>query len=170
MGIPVGSVHSARASAETRCEYRCAHCGCVARARAYGESEGTGVSPLWTREASAAQEALDEAKAFAKSDADENIRIAPCPRCGKRQPRIALRYWGLWGFATALPILALPVAGCFLFMDRGVLGTAIAIVALVGSIAIFRAAYRKWTRTSEVVQFRIVGESTPKPSTVPRTF
>lgn len=170
MGIPVGSVHNARASAETRGEYACAHCGCRAVARAYGESAGASVSPLWMREDRAAEEAVAEAKTFAKSDADENIRIAPCPRCGKRQPGIARRYWGLWGFATALPILALPVAGCFLWLGNGVVGVVLAIGLLMGSIAIFRAAYLKWTRTSDVVQFRVVGDKAPKPSTVPRTF
>jgi hypothetical protein len=161
MGIPVGSVHNAQASAQTRGEYACAHCGCRAVAQAYGESQGVGFSPLWMREERAAQDALEEAKTFARSDADENIRIAPCPRCGKRQSGIALRYWGLWGFATALPILALPIAGCFLWLGQGVVGVLLTIVFVVAAIGVFSAAYRKWTRTSDVVRFRIVGEEPP---------
>ena len=162
--VPIGSVHEASASTTEASEYACAHCGIRARALSRGESRATAFSPLFLRGEGAAREAREAAQQYAISDADENVRIAPCPQCGRRQPRAGLRYWGLFGFAAALPLLAAPFVSGFAYLVWGtVQAVAAALVLTAGSALIFRAAYRKWTGTSDTVVFEVVSKPSKRP-------
>lgn len=164
MGVPIGSVHHAHASAAVSANYTCAHCGRRFVVRAVGESRGEAVSPLFVAERSAAEAAQRRAADYAQSDAHENVRIAPCPSCGRRQPGIVLRFWGLWGFIVALPWMALPfVSGLAWLLYGGWQATLAGAVLVIGSGLAFRAAHRKWTSTHATVHFEPVASSTAAP-------
>lgn len=170
MPVPIGSAHSAHATAEIAGAYRCAHCEREFVAHAFGESSGESFSPLFLREEGAANAAVANAREHAQADAHENVLIAPCPRCGLRQPRVALRFWGFWGFVTALPVLAIPFIGGFAWLVYG--GWQAGLVALFfTSLAAFalRAAHQKWTQGWRVVRFEPAVTSRAQPASAGAT-
>lgn len=82
--------HQAVAECGLSLDYDCAHCGWSGEAASTGYGLGT-VSGLGFGMAGAREESIDLAEANAVSEARDHIRMAPCPRCGRRQKGTRLR-------------------------------------------------------------------------------
>jgi Zn ribbon nucleic-acid-binding protein len=64
--------------------YRCVHCGYQTTARAFAFATGTGLSPYGVDDNGAEARAARYAIAKGRARAEQAIRMAPCPRCHRR--------------------------------------------------------------------------------------
>jgi len=88
--------------------YRCVHCGYETTARAFAFARGLGLSPYGIDDAGAERRAGMYARAAAGAQASLAIRIAPCPRCHRRDRRAIVRVYRS-ALIISLALLALPV-------------------------------------------------------------
>ncbi len=79
--------HEAHASEGVAQDYHCAHCGWEGEAGAMG----SGVSVRAAQFGDDGEEAAQSARGMAIMEALDHIRLAPCPRCDKRQPGALLK-------------------------------------------------------------------------------
>jgi hypothetical protein len=86
--------------------YRCVHCGYETTARAFAFATGTGISPYGIDDDGAEARAARSAISSARARATLAIRMAPCPRCRRRDRR------PLWeAYRSALAVSALILVG-----------------------------------------------------------
>lgn len=88
--------------------YRCVHCGHATTARAFAFATGVGISPYGLDDQGAAARADRHARANAAAQAALSIRIAPCPRCHRRNRQAILEVYRS-SLLLSLAILVTPI-------------------------------------------------------------
>jgi hypothetical protein len=131
------------ASQTIELDHHCSECGAVSSARVLGEQSGM---------------AGQDARIAAQEEAAQLIRLAPCPRCGKRGRRAASRLIGGSALMAASGVVLLLVAWVMVqigaLQDGGERLVGVTAFAAGGlPIVAFLRARSRWRGSTERVHF-----------------
>jgi Flp pilus assembly protein TadB len=139
--------------------YRCVHCHHETTARAFAYARGAGLSPYGLDDRGAEARADRYARANAAAQAALSIRIAPCPRCHRRDRDAVLEVYRST-LVMCAGLLALPIV---LLAWSGQRWSAAAIVGLaLGAVpAMLLWKHKASQLFSQQVRFDVRLEATP---------
>lgn len=108
-GVPVAARYFVRHKEDFFHRYQCVHCGFQIPVVATGFGRGYGLSVLFLDNEGAVGRAEMRALQNAADDAKQNVRLWPCPKCGKRDSAAFHRKSALLVGGLALGLFALGV-------------------------------------------------------------
>lgn len=139
--------------------YRCVHCQYETTARAYAYAKGVGLSPYGLDDHGAEARADRHARASAAAQAALSIKIAPCPRCHRRDRDPLFEVYRTT-LAVCAAIVILPVA--LIAWSGQAMAVALVLGPALGALpALLLWRYKTSQLFSNQVRFDLAPEARP---------